>query len=99
MESTDHLKKRFTKTESLVSRKVGSEFVIVPICRTAGEVESIYSLNEVAVRIWELIDGNRSVEQIRDEMVDEFEVSSEELEKDLVELLQQLTSIAAIQEA
>ncbi len=98
MDATDYLKKHFIKTESIVSRKVGNEFIVVPISRTAGEVESIYSLNEVAAFIWELLDGKRSVQQIRDKIIDEFEVSVEAAERDLGDLLQQLLSIGASKE-
>ncbi len=98
MESKDYLGKRFAKTESIVSRRIGDEFIMVPIRRKAGEVESVYTLNEVAARIWELTDGSRSVEQVRDAIVDEFEVTPEEAQDDLVELFLQLTEIGALQE-
>ncbi len=95
----DHIDKRFCKTESLVARKIGDEFIIVPIRRRAGEIESLYTLNEVAARIWELIDGNRSLEQIRDIIVSEYDVAQEEAEKDILEFVQQLESIGALKEA
>ncbi len=98
MEWDKYLNKRFSKSDLLVARKIDDELIIIPICRKADEVESIYTLNEVAAFIWELVDGNRSGEQIRDKMLNEFEVSVEEAEKDLGELLQQLLGIGALTE-
>ena len=53
-------------------------------------------MNEVAGRIWELIDGEKRVADIRDVLIEEFEVSAEEAEADLVELLQQLEEFGAV---
>jgi hypothetical protein len=61
-----------------------------------GDLESIYTLNETGARIWELIDGKTQVSQIKERIVEEFEVEPEEAEKDLMEHLQQLEGIQAI---
>ena len=90
------LDKRFMKDPSVVSRKIADEFILVPIRQKAGDIESIYTMDEVAGRIWELIDGQRRVQDIRDAMVEEFEVSPEEAEVDLVEFLQQLENAGVV---
>jgi len=92
----DFLEKVYKKSDSIVSRKIADEFILVPIRQNVGDLESIYTLNESAARIWELIDGEISVEEIREKIVDEFEVTPEEAEKDLMEHLQQLEGISAI---
>jgi hypothetical protein len=98
MSELNYLEKRFIKDETFVSRKIGDTFIVVPIKRKASEIESIYKLDEVSSRIWELVDGEKRVEEIRDTIVDEFEVGQEEAGTDLVELLQQLESIGAVKE-
>jgi len=92
----EFLSLRFVKDSSVVARKIAEELILVPISRRAGDVESIYTANEVAARIWELIDGKNRVDQIRDVIVDEFEVSREKAEADLLEFLQQLKKIGAV---
>ena len=44
-----------------MARQIAGEYILVPIRQSAGEVESIYTLNEVGTRIWELLDGQRSL--------------------------------------
>jgi hypothetical protein len=88
----NNLQKRYRKSESVVARKVGGEFILVPIRQDAGELSSIYTLNEVAARVWELIDGDRSVEEIREKIVEEYEVASPEAEEDILRCLKQLES-------
>ena len=92
------LDKVYTKSDSIVFRKIADEFILVPIRQNVGDLESIYTLNETAARIWELIDGKIKIGKIKEKIVGEFEVSPEEAEKDLIEHLQQLEEIEAIVE-
>jgi hypothetical protein len=92
------LDKVYKKSDSIVSRKIADEFILVPIRQNVGDLGSIYTLNEVAARIWELIDGKMKLREIKDALVGEFEVTPEEAEKDLIEHLQQLKKIKAITE-
>ena len=93
------LEQRFVRDPSMVFRRIADETILVPIRRKVGDVESLYTLNEVGARIWELIDGVRPVEQIRDLIVSEFEVSQGEAERDLLTLFRQFREIGAISEA
>ena len=95
----DFLEKVYNKkSDSIVSRKIGDEFILVPIKQDVGDLESIYTLNETAARIWELIDGKIKVRDIRERIVQEFEITPTEAERDLIEHLQQLEGIRAIVE-
>jgi hypothetical protein len=98
MRKADYLEKRFAKDQLIVSRKIAGKFVLVPIRQKAEDVESIYNMNEVGGRIWQLIDGKRRLEEIRDVIVEEFEVTPEKAEGDLVEFVEQLEAIEAIKE-
>jgi hypothetical protein len=92
----NYLEKIYSKSDSIVSRKIADEFILVPIRQNVGDLESIYTLNETAARIWELIDGKMKVEEIKEKIVEEFEVAPEEAEKDIMEHLRQLEEIKAI---
>lgn len=96
MDTQSYLEKRFAKESSIVSRKIAGEFILVPIRRTAGDIDHIYAINEVAGRIWELIDSTRQIRDIRDIIVEEYDVLPEDVERDLVEFLQQLEQLSAV---
>ncbi len=93
---TDYFKRRFAKDPSIVSRNIAGEQILVPIRQKAGEIESIFTLNEVASRIWELLDGEKQVEEIKNAIVEEFKVSPKEAEADLLKFLQQLEEVGAV---
>lgn len=92
----DFLEKVYKKSDSIVSRRIGDEYILVPIRQNLGDLESIYTLNETGALIWELIDGELNVGEIKEGLVEAFEVEPEEAEKDLIEHLQQLEGIQAI---
>jgi hypothetical protein len=96
---TEFLEKIFKKNPSMVFRTIGDECILVPIRQGAGDLESMYTLNQTAARIWELLDGTTKGIDIRDKITEEFDVTPEEAEEDLVHHLQELASINAIVEA
>jgi hypothetical protein len=88
--------KRYNKDPNIVSRMVAEECILVPIVNKADEVDSIYTLNEVGCRIWELVDGEKSIEDIRDTIIDEFDVTPDEADADVREFMVQLENIGAV---
>jgi transcription antitermination factor NusG len=86
----------FKKSENIASRKIADEYILVPISRSIADVNSIYSLNETAGFIWGLLNGKRSVEEVRNEIVREYDVSDDEAREDVEAFLQQLIEIGAI---
>ena len=89
-------KEIYRQDDSIVSRRIEDEVILVPIRQNVADLESIYTLSEVGAHIWEQIDGRRTTAEILALTVEEFEVSEEEAQKDLTEFIEQLSSIGAI---
>jgi len=49
-----------------------------------------FGLNAVGARIWSLVNGSRSVREIRDVILEEYAVDVSQCERDLVRLLTEL---------
>jgi len=86
----------YKKNENFVFRKIEAETILVPIKDNVGDMGSIYNLNEVAAFVWEQLDGQRSLQDIKQRLVEEYEVSAEEAEDDLSEYIARLTEIDAV---
>lgn len=56
-----------------------------------------YGLNEVGARIWNLIQQPKTVSEIRDAIVAEYEIEPELCDRDLKALLQQLEASGLIE--
>jgi len=87
---------RFTKNKSFIFRKVDDEYILVPIRQRAQDINSLYALNEVAAYVWELIDGKKSIQEIKNMVVEAFDVSLEIAEKDIEDLFTKLRDIEAV---
>lgn len=88
----------FARNERVVSRKIVDELILVPIRKNVAEMETLYTLNEVGARVYELIDGERRVRDIIDAIVSEFDVERNEAETDVREFIEQLLEIEGIRE-
>jgi hypothetical protein len=92
------LQKKYRRSEDLVYRKIQDETILVPIKDNVGDMGSIYNLNEVGAFIWEQLDGEKTLLDITNMIVEEFEVSPEQAQADLREFVSQLKEIDAILE-
>ena len=98
MSNHAYLKKRFFKDPSVVSRKIADEVILVPISQKASEVAHIYTMNQVAARIWELIDGENNLQDIQKVIITEFDIRADQALSDLLEFIQQLQLAGAVKE-
>ena len=49
-----------------------------------------YSLNKVGARLWVLTDGSKTIEELAGLITEEFDISKDQAEQDIVELAEQL---------
>jgi hypothetical protein len=68
-----------------VSSEIGGEAVILNL-----QSGTYYGLDEVGKRIWDLIQTPRSVKEVQENLLAEYDVESDQCEKDLIALLQSL---------
>jgi hypothetical protein len=91
------LQARYRKSDSFVYRDIAGEAVLVPIRSSTADLDNLYVLNDVASRIWELLDGQRSLEQIVGSICDEYDVCSEVAKADTVEFIEELGNLGGIE--
>jgi len=84
------------KNPDIVFRKIGREYMLIPLQQEDSRNQIIFVLNEVAARIWELIDGKKSVEEILEVLKRKFNVDKGRLEKDVLGFLNTLEQIGGI---
>jgi hypothetical protein len=94
--SVQDLGPRYKRNEHFVYRKIEEETILVPIRDNVGDMACIYKLNEVGALIWENLDGEKTLQDIKDRIAEAFEVSDREAETDLNHFMDQLKEIEAI---
>lgn len=89
-------KKALTKNSDMVTRVIEDETILMPIYKTSDEINCIYTLNKVASRVWELLDGKRSLVELKNKLLREFDTTPEEVDKEMQKLLKDLKEIKAV---
>ncbi len=92
------LKARLKRSDSIVYRQIGTETILVPIRGSAEELKNIYTLNEVGRRIWQLLDGQKTVGAICKDIVAEFEVGDDVAQKDVRDFLEEMLALKTVEE-
>lgn len=82
--------KVFEKKDRVVARKIADEIVLVPIRENARGLQRIFTLNPVAQYVWEHIDGKAALGDIRDMVLEEFDVSRDTAGDDIREFIGRL---------
>jgi hypothetical protein len=90
------LDKCFVKENDLVTRDVAGERIIVPIKGHVGDLEGVYTLNELGATIWQLITGQTTARELAEAVRNEYDVGAEEAEKDVVDFLRSLEDAGLI---
>lgn len=86
----------YQKNQNFVFRQIDDETLLVPIKDNVGDLGSIYNLNPVAAFVWQNLDGEKTLNDIKELMTGKFEVSEPDAEKDLAEFLGELEKIDAV---
>ncbi|MCP4669549.1 MAG: PqqD family protein [Deltaproteobacteria bacterium] len=89
----------FRKREEIVTRRIAGETLLVPISGSLANMERIFTLDSVAEYVWQELDGETSLEAIRDGVLAHFNVEKEQATADLQEFITQLVEADLIAEA
>ena len=81
---------------SIVTRKTGNEYVLVPITNNIADMNSVYTLNETGAFIWEHINGKRSVEKIIDAVTTEYDINKTTAAEDVFSFIENMSKYLII---
>ena len=70
----------------VMARTVGDETVILDLASG-----TYFGLDPVGARIWELMEEGKTLSEVCGQMLEEYEVSRDDLERDVLRLAQELT--------
>lgn len=88
--------KIYQPNPTVVARKIGDQVVLIPTQHGVEDFDNVFTLNNMAAGIWVQIDGKTPISTIKERVLESFEVETEEVEKDLIDLLSQLEELGMI---
>ena len=92
------LKSILSQSPSVVTRKTGNEYVLVPITNNIADMNSVFTLNETGAFIWEQINGIRNVGEIIDIVRSEYDIDKTTAEADVFSFIENMSKYLIINE-
>jgi hypothetical protein len=86
----------YVRSDSVVSRVIAGETLIVPVRKGLGDLASIYSLNEVGSMIWEALQQQRNRDEIVELVKQEFEDDGDQIQHDVETFLAEMQSAGLV---
>ena len=90
------LKQKIKTNGEFVVKQIDEDFILVPLHNNIAKTNMVYTLNELAFFIWKHLDGTQIVDSIIDEILEEFDVSREEAEKDTLKFLADINELLIV---
>ncbi len=86
------------QSQSVVSRVIAGETLIVPVRGGVGDLASIYSLNDLGTFLWSQLNPPKTFNELVNSVVDEYEVSTETAQSDICAFLDKIKDAGLIAE-
>lgn len=87
-----------SRSSSIVTRKTGNEYVLVPVANNIADMDSVYTLNGTGAFIWEQIDGKKCVKDLIDEVFNEYDTDNETAKADVLSFLDEMNKYLIIKD-
>jgi len=95
----ERLGEAWARSERMVGRRIGDEYVLVPLAGRGADLDSILNLNRVAAFVWEQLDGERRGSDVVEAVLERFDVERPRAEQDYLELIDTLVEVGAVASA
>ncbi len=86
------IEKRMRVEKEFVLREIAGDYIIIPTGKMTTKFNGLITLNEVGVSIWNLLQEERTLEELVAGVLDEYDVEEEIAREDIKEFLEKLTA-------
>jgi hypothetical protein len=95
--SVESRDEKFVRSQSVVARVVSGETLIVPIRGKVGDLASIYSFNGTGTLIWKLLDSPKTIAQLAEGVVQEYEVDPAHAKRDVASFVSEMKAVGLVE--
>ena len=90
--------KIYRKGDDVVTRKIAGELFIVPVSGNLANMQRMFALSPVGAYIWTLVDGHRTLSDLRDTVLHTYDVEKSKAESDIREFVADVLGAGLISE-
>jgi len=81
---------RFQRITTVVTREVGGETIVVPVRGGVGDLDGLFTFNEIAAGIWQLLAASRTMDEVIAWVHERYEVTEQQARIDVCGFLEEL---------
>ena len=74
-----------------MTKEVGDECIIVPLSDNIADMDSVFTLNDTGTFFWNLIDGKKTIAEIIQAVVAEYDIDEKTVQKDLFGFVEEMS--------
>ncbi len=89
---------RLERTPDLIERQVADETFLLPVRGALANTVEMFALSEVGHFIWSQADGTRSLEDLVDCVLQEFDVAEDQARTEVAEFIEKLRAYGLMTE-
>lgn len=78
----------YKKNNSIISRQIADEHLKIPVTGADADIQKIYAFNNIAEYIWQLLDGQATLQEILTSVLSKFDVSDERAKSDITAFIE-----------
>lgn len=82
--------------QQFVLREIAGDSILIPVGNINDSFQGIMTLNETSVFIWKQLEQEKDKEEILEAILEEYEVSREQAERNLEDFLKALKKIGIL---
>ncbi len=87
----------FVRSQSVVSRLVAGETLIVPVRGRVGDLASIYSFNGTGSLVWQMLDSPRTIGEVVEVVAQQFDVEHARAEQDVKRFVREMIAVCLVE--
>jgi hypothetical protein len=76
--------------KNMILREIAGEYILIPTGALALKYTGVFAISSLGVSVWKLLEADKTYEQIITDLLEEYEVDRETLERDVREFLDTL---------
>lgn len=84
--------------KDFILREIAGDFVLVPTGNTAMEFNGLIAINEIGSFLWKNLQSEITREQLVQKVLEEYEIDSETVKKDVDQFLSKLVNAGIVAE-
>lgn len=87
----------YMPSEDMLVKQIQGEFVIIPLRRGVADLEDVFfKLNADAKAMWDKLDGKKTLKEVAQELILEYDAALELMERELLELAEEFLKMGML---